>query len=353
MYVKFIKLLMLLLIVTSCNSANQEEEQQQNQSKTEAESLLLEEDENKLYVEISGEGEIIYYSNGAGYRYGPSIMKYDDGSMDIWLSAPGNSGSQWDWITYTHSDDGINWSNETIALKPTPGSKDQCSVCDPGVIFFNDYYYLAYTATDYYEGKGTNNSAFVARSKYPYGPFEKWDGEGWGGYPEPIIKYEGDKSGWGIGEVSFVIKDDELYIYHTCFDTMGGSTRLAKADLSENWPSTIVGDEVVCGILHQDSMDVVYADNLDTFLGFAVLQRMGDKSKLVMYESEYGNDFKQIDTDKGTMKEYSHNVGISKNPHGHLNTDDNNVISYGFGQKWGDWSAIVQKIEFKIVSEQK
>ena len=33
-------------------------------------------------------------------------------------------------------------TKEKIVLKPTPGSKDQCSVCDPGVIYFNDYYYL-------------------------------------------------------------------------------------------------------------------------------------------------------------------------------------------------------------------
>ena len=303
-------------------------------------------EETKNYkISVTEEGNIIFYSSQGYYRYGPSIIEYDDGSMDMWLSAPGNSGSQWDWITYRHSDDGINWSSEQIVLRPTPGSKDQCSVCDPGVIYFNDYYYLAYTGTDYYEGKGSNNSAFVARSTTPYGPFEKWNGEGWGGYPQPIIKYEGDPSGWGIGEVSFVILEEDLFIYCTYMDKNGGNTRLYKADLVDDWPKTIRFKENVLAREHQDSLDVAYDEELKMFFGFSIYQRMANNSRLIMYGSKNGKEFSKLDSTKDYIEDYAHNVGISKSVSGHINSSKNILVGYAFGENWGRWNLKVQNIK--------
>ena len=369
---KLVCILLLLLCFTTCQKRREEiipeedqkdqetqrEEEPQQEEEIEEEEVPQEPEEQidpepspsaityrSLDVEVLDEGEIIFYSSQNYYRYGPSIMKYEDGSMDAWFSAPGNSGSQWDWITYIHSDDGINWSSEQTVLKPTPGSPDQCSVCDPGLIYFGDYYYLAYTGTDYYEGNGSANSAFVARSKYPDGPFEKWNGEGWGGYPEPIIKYEGDPRGWGIGEVSFVIKDDDLFIYYTDVDINGGYICLAKADLTENWPETMRFKNRVLAREHQDSLDVVYDEKLDTFLGFSIYQRMSDKSRLIMYYSDNGKDFVKADSNKDYIEDYAHNIGISKSPEGHVNTDDELLIGYAYGENWGRWNAKFQHVK--------
>ena len=38
--------------------------------------------------------------------------------------------------------------------------------------------------------EGLCNQLYVARSKNPNGPFEKWNGNGWGGDPAPIIYYD-------------------------------------------------------------------------------------------------------------------------------------------------------------------
>ena len=166
-------------------------------------SKLVVEKEKHYEIAINDEGEVIYNPGSSnGYNYGPSIIINDDGSIDAWFSSPGNNGSQWDWIRYRHSEDGVNWSSSEVVLKPTPGSLDSCSVCDPGVIYFNDYYYLAYTGTNDVNRNGYNNSAFVARSENPDGPFEKWNGEGWGGDPVPMIEHTGDPSEWGIGEIN-------------------------------------------------------------------------------------------------------------------------------------------------------
>ena len=212
------------------------------------------------------------------------------------------------------------------------------------ISYFNGYYYLAYTSTSDRNGKGMNNSAFVARSRNPEGPYEKWNGTDWGGDPKAMILYEGDPKGWGIGEVSFVIKDEELFNYYTYFDLNGGMTELAKADLSENWPSSIRPVSTVFSRSMQDSMDVVYAEDLDLFLAFAIRNRMSTASTLTLCMSKDGTEFELADrTDEG-IKEYAHNVGISKDIHGHINTKEEQTIGYAYGKNWGRWSARVQNI---------
>ena len=301
----------------------------------------------KFDIKVTDEGQYLYVNNGStGYRYGPSIMKYEDGSMDAWFSSPGNNRTQWDYITYRHSDDGINWSNESIVLRPTPGSKDQCSVCDPGLIYFDGYYYLAYTSTADYHYRGSNNSAFVARSVNPYGPFEKWNGEGWGGYPEPIIEYNEDPRGWGIGEVSFVIAGADLYVYYTYFNPDGGYTALMKADLVENWPLTLEDKGMVCNAVSRDSIDVVYDDNTKRFMAFAIKNRMSESSEVIMYQSRNGmEEFVEECDAKTNVADYAHNMGIAKDRQGHIDSSDTQLIGYAFGPSWGRWSTKFQHME--------
>lgn len=303
--------------------------------------------ESYLDIEAVDDGEVIFHSYEDYYRYGPSIIEYEDGSMDAWFSAPGNSGSQWDWITYRHSDDGVNWGPEQVVLRPTPGSKDQCSVCDPAVIYFNGYYYLGYTGTYDYEREGMNNSAFVARSQYPDGPFEKWNGSGWGGYPEPIIEYTGDPEGWGIGELSFVIHDDDLCVYYSYIDTRENSIRLHKADLTDDWPLTLRYKSRVVSRDEIDSLDVVYDDRLQTFLGFSITGRMSDSSRVIMFESFSGKGFDEMNSTKTYIEEYAHNLGIAKSPEGHIDSGKEILIGYAFGENWGRWDLKMQK--FRII----
>lgn len=291
---------------------------------------------------------LFYTSKASAYRYGPSIIKNEDGSYDAWFSSPGNNSSQWDWIRYRHSNDGVKWSAETIVLRPTPGSKDQCSVCDPGVIYFNGYYYLGYTSTSDYVYRGTNNSAFVARSKNPAGPYEKWNGNGWGGSPQPILEYKENPRGWGIGEVSFVIKDEQLYIYYTYFNTTGGYTGLALADLSENWPNSIVDQGVACPTINNDSLDVAYVEEEDLFLAFSIENRMTEQSRLILFQSKDGKSFDVVDSSKSNMMNYAHNMGVAKDLQGHLKIDDDNLIGYAYGGYWGRWSLMMQRISLSV-----
>ena len=298
--------------------------------------------EPDLTLVLKDEG-YIFSTIKDGYRYGPSIIQNEDGSYDMWTSSPGNNSTEWDYASYYHSDNGLLWTPRKIVLKPTPSTKDKHSVCDPGLIYFNDYYYLAYTSTDYTAGKGTYNSAFVARSKSPNGPFEKWNGEGWGGKPEPFIEYTGNLTDWGIGEVSFVIKDEQLYIYYTNISEYADDVYLAISDLSENWPANLEHYGYVSP-RGGDSFEVAYSEKYHKFIAMTIKNRMSAGSKLELLSSEDGKEFEHEDFLKEGIEEYAHNLGFVKNYNGVIIDEDKMMLGYAYGEKWGKWNMKLIKI---------
>ena len=341
---RFIAVFMIVFLLCSCQKTEEEVVPLPEVIEITEEEKNDTEEREGARIEVPDEGQVIFYADEDYYRYGPSIIEYEDGSMDAWFSSPGNNSTQWDWITYRHSENGEDWSYEQTVLRPTPGSKDQCSVCDPAVIYMNGYYYLGYTGTYDYEADGMNNSLFVARSEYPDGPFEKWNGTGWGGDPEPIIEYTGDPQGWGIGEPSFVIYGEDLYIYCSTIDLNGGYISLYKADLTEDWPTTIRFKNRVLVRDYIDSLDVAYDEDQETFLGFSVYLRMSEKSRVILFGSSNGKNFEKLDTAKDLFENYAHNLGIAKSPEGHIRSDEMILIGYAYGENWGRWNTKFQKV---------
>lgn len=298
-------------------------------------------------------GYDVYYPKGSGYRYGPSIIKNEDGSIDAFFASPGNNSTEWDYIRYRHMTSDGEWSKEEIVLKPTPKSKDHFSVCDPAVIFFDGYYYLAYTST---ESKNQfNNSVFVARSTKPNGPYEKWNGEDWGGMPEPIIYYEAQDDAWGAGEPSFVIKDDTLYIYYSWLLTSEYTTRVACAPLSGNWPENLEYKGISLLRKHgEDSLDVAYVETIDKFVAFANVNKMTGVSGIGVYESDDGIKYKLVDIVEDKIKVFTHNLGISKGLNGHIDLDDELILGYAYSpnqtnMSWGKWATRFHDIDLKLV----
>ena len=204
---------------------------------------IVEPDTSKVAdLTLIDEGYDIYQLPGngnGGWRYGPSYIYYGDGRVDAYFASGGDSG-EWDRITHRSStDDGATWGPEKIVVYPTwgpekivvyptPGSMDGHSCCDPDVVYFDGYYYLGYTST--LNDGGYCNNVFVARSKDPDGPFEKWNGSGWGGSPAPIFYFEQSYGYWGIGEPSMIELNGTLYIYYTYATPMKSFIMLATAD---------------------------------------------------------------------------------------------------------------------------
>ena len=306
-----------------------------------------------LTIELEDDGYDIYVPKARGYRYGPSIIYYEDGTMDAWFAANGTDGA-WDYVTYRHFD-GENWSEEEVVLKPTKGSKDHYSVCDPGVIYFNDYYYIGYTSTENAFNGGVENCGYVARSKNPNGPFEKWSGDHWGDNPEPIIVYDGDDRQWGAGEISFVVVDEKLYCYYSWISTDGNSMKLMTSDLSEDWPAKLIekGTVLTKGG-SEDSCDVVYNDEYERFVAFCMEYRFTDYASIAVYESDDGTSFTRVDSVGKHVEDNAHNMGISKKPNGHVSLGDKLMVGYAHSKGriniWGVWSTMFQTINLKLTN---
>ena len=343
---KIVILLLPLLILTSCYKHKEEHFDDDNDIEQKTESFdQAPEEENELGLIIElGEGECIYDpGSNYGYRYGPSMLINDDGSIDAWFSRPGNSSTMWDYISYRHRYPDGGWSDEEIVLYPTEGTLDHYSVCDPGVIYFDGYYYLGYTST--INPDGMQNQIFVARSSEPNGYFEKWNGTGWGGDPQPIITYDG--TGWGVGEISFVVKNKSLFCYYSYKDESLNTMNCSEALVSEDWPSTIKF-RCICSNKEpeQCSCDVLYMDGI--YYAFSIGNRMMEDSYLKIEYSKDGREFEELEK-VYDIKSGAHNLGITKHANGHINLDDELYISYAYSNDdvWGRWKTYFQKISIK------
>ncbi|MBQ0035694.1 MAG: hypothetical protein KBT35_02120 [Firmicutes bacterium] len=308
--------ILLIALLLGCSFQSDEENNQDEQ-----ESI-------NINIELSEDGECIYDpGNDYGYRYGPSMIINDDGSIDAWFSRPGNNYDMWDYISYRHMDEDGDWGEEEIVLRPTEGSLDGHSVCDPGVFYYDGYYYLGYTST--INNEGLQNQIFVARSTEPNGEYEKWNGSGWGGCPQPIITYDGTY--WGAGEISFVIEGQEVLCYYSWKDEGEDSMRSSKAILSENWPVDIKFRCITSSKeQYQCSNDVVYLEDYDVYLAFSIGNRMSSDSYLLVMYSLDGREFEILDEIADSFESNAHNLGISKHKDGHITLDDDLYISYAY-----------------------
>ncbi len=316
---------------------------------------LVEPDASKvLDVAVTDEGYDINRlidGIGWGYRYGCTYLYNDDGSVDAYFACVGNASDEWDWIAYRHSPDGgETWEPERIVLTPTQGSMDHFSNCDPGVVYFNGYYYLGYTST--LNSAGACNNVFVARSENPDGPFEKWNGSGWGGYePQPILYHDERYGQWGIGEPAFVELNGTLYIYYTHMGDYGDYTMVATADATdENWPATMEYHGVACR-KNTDSIDIKYVEEWGKFIGVGTGDRVTPNSWLGIYESNDGLHFELKDIVREGTFSHLNNAGISSRPNGHIRVSedaDKLRVIYAYGETWGSWNTRVQPISLSL-----
>ena len=283
-----------------------------------------------------------------GYRYGPSMILNKDGSIDLWSAANG-PGDITDVVTYSRLFDGCKKrTKEVVALRPTPETEDAKWVCDPGVIKFGGYYYIGCTSTT--DPRGVNNSVYIARSKNPDGPFEKWTGSGWGTAPVvPLIKYDGNPEGFGSGEPSFVLMGSTLYIYYSWNDS-GSTTRVATADATdENWPATLeFHGECLPPKDSGDSADVKYCDEYGRFIAVFTEKRFSDDSYVSVWESFDGINFRRSGFVKNNTAKKLHNCGISGRADGHIGKGDPVYLSYAYGSDWGNWPTRFHRVALSL-----
>jgi len=258
-------------------------------------------------------------------------------------------GNYWDQISYQHStNNGKTWTTEKMVLKPTYGTEDQLSCCDPAVAKWGNYYYIGYTSTK--NTGGIDNNVYVARSKSPSGPWEKWNGSGWGGPSiAPAVKFTGNHSSWGAGEPSILIKDKMVYFYYS-WDDGGVTTRLSMAPAdSANWPALLKSYGTVINktsIYGADHCDIKYCDSLKLFIAVHTASRMSANSKIYVWYSSNGRYFVNAGILQGPLQSYLHNCGISGDEEGHMDITKPQFISYAYGSSWGAWNTYFNPLQF-------
>ena len=298
-----------------------------------------------------GEGGNMFTATSYGYRYGPSII-LDDAGMHVFTCGTGTGSSSWDVIQYDHSSDGgATWDPEKVALQPSPGTLDAYSTCDPSVVKAGGYYYLAYTSTT--TPDGSTNSIYVARSATITGPYEKWNGAGWGGAPQPIVTYTETDYDYGAGEPSLVVVDGVLSMYYTWWSHESSGkpieqTRLVTASATDpNWPAALSYQGVVLSKRvdqDTDSSDVKYVDAWGKYVAFNSIRRFSNRSYVQMWESVDGKTFTPATMDWQAAHPFAHNVGVSGTDQGHIDVTKQNYIGYAYGSSWGTWNTAIAPI---------
>lgn len=272
------------------------------------------------------------------------------GSYQAFLLLNPSSGAHyWDQASYMHSSDaGKTWSEDKMVLKPTEGTRDGFSICDPGLVKIGNYYYAGYTSTE--DARGLFNHAYVARSLSPEGPWQKWSGDHWGDDPQPIIEFNGDVDAWGAGEPSMVVNNDTLFFYYTWTDKDINETRVAIASASDaNWPAqlTLKGTAVnKTAITGSDHCDVKYRPDLKKYYALHTASRLTSNSYIVLWESTDGLTFKKLSEYRAGLKSYLHNCGWSGDEKGHIDPAKPQFISYAYGPNWANWATAWHPITF-------
>ena len=293
--------------------------------------------EETVHITFTGEGVDLYKAPNDRfcYAYGPTYLYNEDGSIDVWYAACSNFMTFWDCVGYVRSEDGgKTWSMPQVVLYNTPNSEDNFSTCDPGVVYFNGYYYIGYTSTMC--EAGLCNNVYVARSKYPAGPYEKWNGNGWGGEnPKALFYYDQPNGYFGIGEPSFVELNGTLYIYYELVAQSGQYYMLATADATdENWPLTMENQGAVYvrgSNEYTDSIDIKYVEEWGKFVGVATGRRMTENGYIAVFESSDGLNFEMVDVVRDGIFPGCHNAGISSRPNGHIRlSEDADRLHVGY-----------------------
>lgn len=285
---------------------------------------------------------------GGSYHYGPSVLIDTDASIHMWTCSPGTGGA-WDFVRYHHSTDGGHtWSADVVALQPTAGSVDAYSTCDPGAVKIGSYFYVGYTSTT--NSAGTDNDVFIARSASPTGPFDKWNGAGWGGSPQPLVDYKGAATDYGYGEPSLVLMGNKLFVYYSD-DEATQSTNVATVDDAtvDAWPLHLVdhGHAIVRDRNAQDSADVKYVDALGRFIAVTTYERFTPNGTVAAYQSTDGLTFAPTPFLGARTQIGMHNIGLSGDLTGHLDLAAANFIAYAYqpvGNGWGNWPTFLDPV---------
>ena len=67
-----------------------------------------------------------------------------------------------------------------------------------------------------------------------------------------------------------------------------------------------------------------------------------------MFGSGNGKEFTDLDSVKDYIEDYAHSVGFVKTPEGHIDSSQDILIGYAYGEDWGRWNLKLQTIRINV-----
>lgn len=287
-------------------------------------------------------GGISYPETGTGAaRFEPCFIQYKNGDIDGWYTVNGAMTGE-TWIVHNAYDFHKNtWSAYQSVIKTGTGALDSYSVSQPSAVRINGFYYIAYTGSSNNEEgtQGNCSGIFVARAEHAEGPYEKWNGAGWGGSPKPFIYYDGPDTMKGASGVSLVELDGILYIYYTwnSADLDGNpvsEVRLSKASAADmNWPGALQAYGSVCKGKGQISdLEVKYSEETGKMFAVGVESVSEHDRAIVCFEGNTPELLTRVSAVRSGIYNTISSIGISGSVNGHIRASDINVpfIMYSY-----------------------
>jgi hypothetical protein len=336
-----LSLLLFILCAVSLSACNVNEEADGPKVTPDTGSYL------KLEVKDSL-GAVAYPEAGRGAAdFAPCFIQYKNGDIDGWYTVSGAMTGE-TWIVHnTYDSDKKTWSAYKGVIQTESGTLTSYSVSQPSAVKMGDFYYVAYTGSSNNEEgtQGNCSGIFVARAKQAEGPYEKWNGEGWGGSPKPFLYYDGPDTMQGAGGVSLVELDGTLYIYYTwnSADRTGtpvSEIRLDKASAQDpDWPGALQPYGSVCKGKGQTSdLEVKYSE--ETGKMFAVgIESVSDTDRaIVCFEGNTPEQLTRVSAVRSGIYNSISSIGISGSVNGHIRAPENGkpFIMYSYESMTGN-----------------
>ncbi len=273
-------------------------------------------------------GSVAYPEAGSGAAvFEPCFIQYKNGNIDGWYTVTGSNTGE-TWIVHNAYDyNKKTWSAYKSVIQTESGTLDSYSVSQPSAIKVGDYYYIAYTGSSNNEEgtQGNCSGIFVARAANPEGPYQKWNGEGWGGAPRPFIYYDGPDTMQGASGASLIELDGTLYIYYTwnSADLSGNPVneiRLAKSSAADqNWPGALQTYGSVCkGKGRTSDIEVKYSEETGKMFAIGIESVSDEDSAIVCFEGNTPELLTRVSSVRSGVYNFISSIGISGSVNGHI-----------------------------------
>lgn len=320
------------------------------------------------------------------YALAPSIVK-ENGKYHAFYCANSDKLSltyngEWDDIRHVSSPDGVNWSQPEIKVKTvatgTGSQIDNPSACDPSVIFWQEYYYLFYSA--YRQGLSTVIQ--VARSATIDGTYATYTENGqWvdslnpQATPKTVVRGQGpirfgnvlcSGLGWppaecpidyGVGQQYLTVHNGKLQMWFT--DTTLNPTYQADVYMMESndplvWntaravklqiDTTTVG---ATGVSGNQTNEIKFDDAIIRFVMFRIDHANEVSSSLSVSQSLNGVKWGPFTTlmPSQNFPNFAGNSGFMSDSSGHVIPGENILVGFAapydvntLEDTWGKWN---------------